>query len=238
MSLLGGTLLFRNFKVIIPVKPREEVVRERKVTCLAATHVRRGAHFACILLKKERPKHSRLLFLCKRSNLWSIFQKIKNDNKNNTAIGTILIMVVVIQNDARFSSNMHGFFKSPPLVYLTNFKGNSVDRWIGCYHCCVECHSRAFEISHTKTAEAIIIPSTKSSNVRPIQFSSTSLTLYDMWIIIRLFINKGKLAMYWIYFDYFKDCRFVNMIHSTSNNNRHCQKFNARTKYVAYKQIR
>lgn len=121
--------------------------------------MRRGAHFACILLKKERPKHSRLLFLCKRSNLWSIFQKIKNDNKNNTAIGTILIMVVVIQNDARFSSNMHGFFKSPPLVYLTNFKGNSVDRWIGCYHCCVECHSRAFEISHTKTAEAIINPS-------------------------------------------------------------------------------
>lgn len=113
MSLLGGTLLFRNFKVIIPVKPREEVVRERKVTCLAATHVTRGAHFACILLKKERPKHSRLLFLCKRSNLWSIFLKIKNDNKNNTAIGTILIMVVIIQNDARFlqtctvSSNRH-----------------------------------------------------------------------------------------------------------------------------------
>lgn len=58
MSLLGGTLLFRNFKVIIPVKPREEVVRERKVTCLAATHVRRGAHFACIkdLTSKRKTK--------------------------------------------------------------------------------------------------------------------------------------------------------------------------------------
>lgn len=136
---------------------------------------------------------------------------------------------------------MHGFFKSPPLVYLTNFKGNSVDRWIGCYHCCVECHSRAFEISHTKTAEAII----NSSSFHPQnpqmldQFNFRPLVLpYMTWIIIRLFINKGKLAMYWIYFDYFKDCRFVNMSHSTSNNNRHCQKFNARTKYVAYKQIR
>lgn len=143
---------------------------------------------------------------------------------------------------------MHGFFKHARFLQiatvgvLDKFQRKfgwpldwmlSLLRWMS--------QSGFWDFSHKNGRshhQSIIIPSTKSSNVRPIQFSSTSLTLYDMWIIIRLFINKGKLAMYWIYFDYFKDCRFVNMIHSTSNNNRHCQKFNARTKYVAYKQIR
>lgn len=113
-------------------------------------------------------------------------------------------------------SDMHGFFKSPPTVYLTNFKGSSVDRWIGCYHCCVECHSRAFEISHTKTAEAIINSSSfhlqnpqmlDQFNFRPLVLPYMTCGSSSDFLLI-----KGKLAMYWIYLDYFKDCRFVNIL--------------------------